>query len=81
MKAENDTNQVDNTRRLTSVSSRETCNSHQPGMLKTLGIQLSNKFSKSRATEITKLLAKIFHHNALPFDLVESDELSDFIKT
>ncbi len=44
----------------------------------TFGILDYNKCAKPRATEINKLLEKLFHHIALPFDLVESDELADF---
>jgi len=81
MKCEKEILGVDVTRGSTSVSSRDTLNMEQPELIKTLGIQDYNKCcSKSRANQINKLLAKFFHHNALPFDLVESDELADFIK-
>jgi hypothetical protein len=64
----------------TAGSSREIGSLHQPELLKSLGVSDYNKCSRSRAIEINKLLAKLFHHNALPFNLVESEELKDFIK-
>jgi len=80
MKVEKKILGVDVTRGSTSVSSRETLNIDKPELIKTLGIQDYNKCSKSRANQINKILAKFFHPNALPFDLVESDELADFIR-
>ncbi len=49
-------------------------------MLKSLGVSDNNKCTKTRDIEINKLMAKLFHHNALHLNLVESDELKDFIK-
>jgi len=62
-------------------SSKDTDDIHpQRELLKNLGVQDSNKCTKQRAAEINKLLAKFFHYNALPFKLVESDELADLVK-
>ena len=52
----------------------------QPELLKTLGVSDNNKCNRHRASEINKKLAKFFHHNAIPFILVESDELADLVK-
>ncbi len=62
-------------------SSRD--NSHtpeQPKLLKTLGFADNNKCTKERAVQINLKLAKFFHHTALPFNLVESKEFTDFVK-
>ncbi len=65
----------------TGGSSRDVTGSHdQPELLKTLGVSDNNKCTRQRAAEINKKLAKFFHHNALPFHLVESDELADLVK-
>jgi hypothetical protein len=53
----------------------------QPELLKNRGVIDDSKCSKLRANDIKKLLAKVFHNNALPFNPVESsDELKEFIK-
>jgi hypothetical protein len=63
------------------VSSREfTSTPGQPGILKILGVHDNNKCDNIRAGEINMKLAKFFHHNALPFSLVESDELAELVK-
>ncbi len=49
-------------------------------LLRTLGVSDNNKCTKAHALEIQKKLAKFFHHNRLPFNLVESDELADLVK-
>jgi len=49
-------------------------------LLKNLGVTDPNKCSKARALELEKKLARLFHFNAILFNLVESDELADFIK-
>jgi uncharacterized protein (DUF2164 family) len=51
-----------------------------PGLLKTLGAIDYNKCFRHRAAKINKKIAKFFYHNALPFNLVESDEFADFVK-
>jgi len=61
-------------------SSREIGSLHQPELLKSLGVSDYNKCTRGRPIAINKLMAKLFHHNALPFNLVKSDELKDFIK-
>ena len=38
-----------------------------------------DKYNKARAIEINYKLAKFFHNNAIPFNIVESDELSDLV--
>jgi hypothetical protein len=52
----------------------------QPDILNTLDVSDNNKCTKARALEIKKKLAKFFHHNALPFNLMESDKLADLVK-
>ncbi len=52
----------------------------QPSLLKTLLVTDTNKCSKARAQDINAKLAKFFHFNAIPFNLVESDELADLVK-
>ena len=52
--------------------------SNQADLLKTLGVCDNNKWSKARALELNTKLAKFFHCNTIPFNLVESDELADF---
>ena len=52
----------------------------QPSLLKTLLVSDSNICSKARARDINSKLAKFFHFNAIPFNLVESDELADLVK-
>ena len=64
----------------TDGSSREIGSQDQPKMLKSLGVSDNKKSTKAQAIEINKLLAKLFHHNALPFNVVESDEFKDCIK-
>jgi hypothetical protein len=51
----------------------------QPDMLKNLNVSDNNKCNKARAIEINYKLAKFFHNNAIPFNIVESDELSDLM--
>ena len=53
--------------------------SKQADLLTSLGVSDYNKCSKARALELNKKLAKFFHCNAIPFNLVESDELADFV--
>jgi hypothetical protein len=53
--------------------------SKQADLLKRLGVSDYNKCSKARALELNKKLAKFFHCNALPFNLVESEELADIV--
>ncbi len=43
----------------------------QPDLLKNLNVSDNNKCSKARATEINYKLAKFFHNNAIPFNIVE----------
>jgi hypothetical protein len=64
----------------TDGSTREMCSMSQPELLKNLGVADNNKCSRLRANDINKLLAKFFHNNALPFNLVESDDLKELIK-
>jgi len=40
----------------------------------------SKKCTKQRDADVNKKLAKFFHHNALPFNLVKSDELANLVK-
>jgi hypothetical protein len=82
MKAEHTTNGTSQITRGSAMdSTKDTEDIHpQHELLKNLGVQDSNKCTKQRAMEINKLLAKFFHYNALPFKLVESDELADLIK-
>jgi len=51
-----------------------------PGLLKTLGFAGNNKCTKQRVVEINLKLAKFFYHNALPFNLVESEEFAASVK-
>jgi len=51
-----------------------------PRLLKTLGFADNNKCTKQRVVEINLKLAKFFHHNALPFNVVKSEEFADFVK-
>ena len=51
-----------------------------PRLFKSLGFADNNKCTKQRAVEINLKLAKFFHNNALPFNLVESEEFADFVK-
>ncbi len=53
--------------------------SNQTDLLKTLGVCDNNTCSKARALELNTKLAKFFHCNAIPFNLVESDELAYFV--
>ncbi len=64
----------------TDGSSGEIGNMCPPELMKSFGVSDNNKCTKTRATEINKIPAKLFHHTALPFNVVESDELKDFIK-
>jgi hypothetical protein len=52
----------------------------RPQLLKTLGFVDNNKCTKQRDTLINMKLAKLFHCNALPFNLVESEEFADFVR-
>ena len=52
----------------------------QPALLQHLRVPDSNKCSKARAIDINTKLAKFFHFNAIPFNLVESDELADLVQ-
>ncbi len=45
-----------------------------------MGFADNNKCTKQRVVDINPKLAKFFHHNALPFNLVESEEFADFVK-
>jgi hypothetical protein len=51
-----------------------------PELLKTLGFTDNNKCTRQRATQINMKLATFFHYNALPFNLVESEEFADFVR-
>jgi len=64
----------------TDGSSKEMCSLSQPELLKNLGVTYNNKCSRFRANDINKLLAKFFHNNSLPFNLIESDVLKELIK-
>jgi hypothetical protein len=48
----------------------------QPSLLKTLLVLDTNKCSKARAKDINSNLANFFHYNAIPFNLVGSNELA-----
>ncbi len=62
-------------------STKDIASAHeQPRLLKSLSCAESNKCTKQRAMEINLKLARFFHHNALPFNLVESEEFADFVK-
>ena len=52
----------------------------QPSLLKTLIVSDTDKCSKARAKDINSKLANFFHYNAIPFTLVELDELADLVK-
>ena len=60
-------------------SSKDMTN-EKPELLKTLGFTDNNKCTMRRATKINMKLAKFFHCNALPFNLVESEKLADFVR-
>jgi len=60
----------------TSGSGGVTC---QPDMLKNLHVSDYNNGNKARAIEINYKLVKFFHNNAIPFNLIESDELSGLV--
>ena len=64
---------ADSTREDSSVQSRL-------GILKSLGVKNNNICSKSRAMELNTKLAKFFLYNAIPFNLIDSEELADFVK-
>ncbi len=83
IKRENDNKGLSDSTRASSNANGTSTDSgqhNQPELLKNLGVFDNNRCNKARANEMNKLLAKLFHHNALPFNLVESDELKEFIK-
>jgi hypothetical protein len=49
-------------------------------LLKTLGFADNNKCTRQRATQINMKLAKFFHYNAFPFNLMESEDFADFVR-
>jgi hypothetical protein len=51
-----------------------------PELLTSLGFTENNKCTRQRATQINMKLANFFHYNALPFNLVESEEFGDFVR-
>jgi hypothetical protein len=56
-----------------------TCVSMQPDLLKILGVSDNNKCTKARAIELNHKLARFFHCNVIPFNVVESDELANVV--
>ncbi len=51
-----------------------------PELLKSMGFTDNNKCTRQRATQINMKLAKSFHYNALPFNLMVSEEFADFVR-
>ena len=52
----------------------------RPSLLKKLGVADANKCDGPRHRELNELLAKLVHHNALPFTFTESDEFHAWVQ-